>query len=156
MYPRLCIIPVLRLSDIIMKHNLANLYMSFLTSYSDTSLWGIYLVLENLGNLDDLPSDPAPSACPRPAVSSAPRINHIGGWGGGGSMCISYHITIFISLTPNSHIPYGINVQNPDRESDVPGRNLMSDLLARAQRSSSRARARKNGSTQISRFFWFG
>jgi UBX domain-containing protein 1 len=26
----------------------------------------------------------------------------------------------------------GINVQNPDRESDVPGRNLMRDLLARA------------------------
>jgi hypothetical protein len=26
----------------------------------------------------------------------------------------------------------GINVQNPDRDSDVPGRNLMRDLLARA------------------------
>ena len=26
----------------------------------------------------------------------------------------------------------GINVQNPDRESDVPGRNFMRDLLARA------------------------
>jgi UBX domain-containing protein 1 len=26
----------------------------------------------------------------------------------------------------------GINVQNPERDSDVPGRNLMRDLLARA------------------------
>jgi mitochondrial-processing peptidase subunit beta len=43
-----------RLSDIIAKHNLANSYMSFSTSYSDTGLWGIYLVSENLGNLDDL------------------------------------------------------------------------------------------------------
>jgi mitochondrial-processing peptidase subunit beta len=44
----------LRLPDIIAKHSLANTYMSFSTSYSDTGLWGIYLVLENLGNLDDL------------------------------------------------------------------------------------------------------
>ncbi|KAI0298137.1 Metalloenzyme, LuxS/M16 peptidase-like protein [Multifurca ochricompacta] len=43
-----------RLSDIIAKHNLANSYMSFSTSYSDTGLWGIYLVSENLTNLDDL------------------------------------------------------------------------------------------------------
>jgi processing peptidase subunit beta len=43
-----------RLSDVIAKHNLANSYMSFSTSYSDTGLWGIYLVSENLGNLDDL------------------------------------------------------------------------------------------------------
>jgi predicted Zn-dependent peptidase len=43
-----------RLSDIIAKHNLANSYMSFSTSYSDTGLWGIYLVSENLANLDDL------------------------------------------------------------------------------------------------------
>jgi processing peptidase subunit beta len=43
-----------RLSDIIAKHNLANAYMSFSTSYSDTGLWGIYLVSENLANLDDL------------------------------------------------------------------------------------------------------
>ena len=42
------------LSDIIAKHNLANSYMSFSTSYSDTGLWRIYLVLENLGNLDNL------------------------------------------------------------------------------------------------------
>ena len=43
-----------RLSEIIAKHNLANSYMSFSTSYSDTGLWGIYLVSENLSNLDDL------------------------------------------------------------------------------------------------------
>ena len=43
-----------RLSDIIAKHNLANSYMPFSTSYSNTGLWGIYLVLENLTNLDDL------------------------------------------------------------------------------------------------------
>jgi processing peptidase subunit beta len=42
------------LSDTIAKHNLANSYMSFSTSYSDTGLWGIYLVTENLANLDDL------------------------------------------------------------------------------------------------------
>jgi mitochondrial-processing peptidase subunit beta len=41
------------LSDIIMKHNLANSYMSFLTSYSNIGLWGIYLVSENLANLDN-------------------------------------------------------------------------------------------------------
>jgi processing peptidase subunit beta len=43
-----------RLSDTISKHNLANSYMSFSTSYSDTGLWGIYLVTENLTNLDDM------------------------------------------------------------------------------------------------------
>ncbi|KAF8633866.1 hypothetical protein AX15_001200 [Amanita polypyramis BW_CC] len=43
-----------RLSHIISQHNLANSYMSFSTSYSDTGLWGVYLVSENLMNLDDL------------------------------------------------------------------------------------------------------
>ncbi|TFK48719.1 hypothetical protein OE88DRAFT_494179 [Heliocybe sulcata] len=43
-----------RLSNIISTHNLANSYMSFSTSYSDTGLWGIYLVSENLRNLDDV------------------------------------------------------------------------------------------------------
>ncbi len=43
-----------RLSNIISSNNLANSYMSFSTSYSDTGLWGIYLVSENLQNLDDL------------------------------------------------------------------------------------------------------
>jgi hypothetical protein len=52
------------------------------------------------------PSDPVPSSWPRPAASSAPRIGRIGGWGGGGSTCVSYHITISISLTPNSYIWY--------------------------------------------------
>ncbi|KAF8955299.1 Metalloenzyme, LuxS/M16 peptidase-like protein [Flammula alnicola] len=43
-----------RLSHIISQNNLANSFMSFSTSYSDTGLWGIYLVSENLMNLDDL------------------------------------------------------------------------------------------------------
>ena len=43
-----------RLSHIISSNNLANSFMSFSTSYSDTGLWGIYLVSENVANLDDL------------------------------------------------------------------------------------------------------
>lgn len=43
-----------RLSHIISANNLANSYMSFSTSYSDTGLWGIYMVSENIMNLDDL------------------------------------------------------------------------------------------------------
>jgi mitochondrial-processing peptidase subunit beta len=43
-----------RLSHIVSSNNLANSYMSFSTSYSDTGLWGIYLVSENVQNLDDL------------------------------------------------------------------------------------------------------
>ncbi|KAH9912726.1 mitochondrial processing peptidase beta subunit [Epithele typhae] len=43
-----------RLSHIISSNNLANSFMSFSTSYSDTGLWGIYLVTENLMNMDDL------------------------------------------------------------------------------------------------------
>lgn len=43
-----------RLSHVISQNNLANSFMSFSTSYSDTGLWGIYLVSENLMNLDDL------------------------------------------------------------------------------------------------------
>ncbi|EUC55192.1 QCR1 core subunit of the ubiquinol-cytochrome C reductase complex protein [Rhizoctonia solani AG-3 Rhs1AP] len=43
-----------RLSHIISSNSLANSFMSFSTSYSDTGLWGIYLVSENLVNLDDL------------------------------------------------------------------------------------------------------
>lgn len=43
-----------RLSHIVSSNNLANSYMSFSTSYSDTGLWGIYLVTENLMNIDDL------------------------------------------------------------------------------------------------------
>jgi predicted Zn-dependent peptidase len=40
-----------RLLDIIAKYNLAISYMFFSTSYSDTCLWGTYLVSENLANL---------------------------------------------------------------------------------------------------------
>ena len=43
-----------RLSHIVSTHNLANSFMSFSTSYSDTGLWGIYLVTENLMNMDDM------------------------------------------------------------------------------------------------------
>lgn len=42
-----------KLSTIVSSNNLANSYMSFSTSYSDTGLWGIYVVSENLMNLDD-------------------------------------------------------------------------------------------------------
>lgn len=43
-----------RLSHIISSNNLANSFMHFSTSYSDTGLWGVYMVSENLTNLDDL------------------------------------------------------------------------------------------------------
>ncbi|KAJ5574857.1 Mitochondrial-processing peptidase subunit beta [Penicillium hetheringtonii] len=43
-----------KLSSQVSHHHLANSFMSFSTSYSDTGLWGIYLVSENLTNLDDL------------------------------------------------------------------------------------------------------
>ncbi|KAK0545938.1 Mitochondrial-processing peptidase subunit beta [Tilletia horrida] len=43
-----------RLSHIVSSNNLANSFMHFSTSYSDTGLWGIYAVSENLSNLDDL------------------------------------------------------------------------------------------------------
>ncbi|ORY35694.1 putative mitochondrial processing peptidase beta subunit mitochondrial precursor [Naematelia encephala] len=43
-----------KLSHIISSNNLANSYQSFSTSYSDTGLWGIYMVTENLMNLDDV------------------------------------------------------------------------------------------------------
>jgi len=43
-----------RLSHQIQQNNLANSFMSFSTSYSDTGLWGIYFVSENFMNLDDL------------------------------------------------------------------------------------------------------
>ncbi|RMD40965.1 hypothetical protein DV735_g4148, partial [Chaetothyriales sp. CBS 134920] len=43
-----------RLSTFVNSENLANSFMSFSTSYSDTGLWGIYLVSENKTRLDDL------------------------------------------------------------------------------------------------------
>lgn len=43
-----------KLSGIISQNGLANSFLSFSTSYSDTGLWGIYLVSENTTNLDDL------------------------------------------------------------------------------------------------------
>ncbi|OJJ45661.1 hypothetical protein ASPZODRAFT_159938 [Penicilliopsis zonata CBS 506.65] len=43
-----------KLSSLVNHHKLANSFMSFSTSYSDTGLWGIYLTTENLTNIDDL------------------------------------------------------------------------------------------------------
>ncbi|KAI5292580.1 hypothetical protein KEM55_007701 [Ascosphaera atra] len=43
-----------KLSSVVSHHELANSFMSFSTSYSDTGLWGIYLVSENHTQLDDL------------------------------------------------------------------------------------------------------
>ncbi|KAL2415540.1 Mitochondrial-processing peptidase subunit beta, partial [Exophiala dermatitidis] len=43
-----------RLSTFVHANELANSFMSFSTSYSDTGLWGIYLVSENKTQLDDL------------------------------------------------------------------------------------------------------
>ncbi|WFD29710.1 mitochondrial processing peptidase [Malassezia sp. CBS 17886] len=43
-----------RLSHLISSNNLANSFMHFSTSYSDTGLWGVYLVSENFMNLDDM------------------------------------------------------------------------------------------------------
>ncbi|KAH8554069.1 Metalloenzyme, LuxS/M16 peptidase-like protein [Umbelopsis sp. PMI_123] len=43
-----------RLSSVIDKHQLANSYMSFNTSYKDTGLWGIYLISENKTQQGDL------------------------------------------------------------------------------------------------------
>ncbi|GAA5820271.1 hypothetical protein JCM10212_000394 [Sporobolomyces blumeae] len=43
-----------RLSHVISANNLANSFMSFSTSYSDTGLWGIYMVSESFVNLDDM------------------------------------------------------------------------------------------------------
>lgn len=43
-----------KLSGFVHKHDLANSFMSFSTSYSDTGLWGIYLVTDKLTRVDDL------------------------------------------------------------------------------------------------------
>ncbi|KAI9682276.1 MAG: hypothetical protein M1817_000330 [Caeruleum heppii] len=43
-----------KLSGFIHNNHLANSFMSFSTSYSDTGLWGIYLVTEALTRIDDL------------------------------------------------------------------------------------------------------
>ena len=43
-----------RLSHIVSTNNLANSFMHFSTSYSDTGLWGVYMVSENHMNLDDM------------------------------------------------------------------------------------------------------
>ncbi|RFU33246.1 hypothetical protein B7463_g3064, partial [Scytalidium lignicola] len=43
-----------KLSAFVHKNDLANSFMSFSTSYSDTGLWGIYLVTDNVTRIDDL------------------------------------------------------------------------------------------------------
>ncbi|KAL9640332.1 MAG: hypothetical protein Q9164_000335 [Protoblastenia rupestris] len=43
-----------KLSTFVHENKLANSFMSFSTSYSDTGLWGIYLVTENKTQIDDL------------------------------------------------------------------------------------------------------
>ncbi|KAA8899920.1 hypothetical protein TRICI_006290 [Trichomonascus ciferrii] len=43
-----------RLSSIVAENHLANSFLSFSTSYSDTGLWGIYLTTENQHQIDDL------------------------------------------------------------------------------------------------------
>ncbi|KAH0565810.1 hypothetical protein GP486_000802 [Trichoglossum hirsutum] len=43
-----------KLSSFVHKNDLANSFMSFSTSYSDTGLWGIYLVTDKLTRIDDL------------------------------------------------------------------------------------------------------
>ncbi|KAL8243940.1 hypothetical protein R6Q59_010198 [Mikania micrantha] len=43
-----------KLSTFVHANNLANSFMSFSTSYSDTGLWGIYMVTENKTQIDDL------------------------------------------------------------------------------------------------------
>ncbi|SPO31648.1 probable MAS1 - mitochondrial processing peptidase beta chain precursor [Ustilago trichophora] len=43
-----------RLSHIVSSNNLANSFVHFSTSYSDTGLWGVYMVSENFLQLDDL------------------------------------------------------------------------------------------------------
>lgn len=43
-----------KLSYFVHEHKLANSFMSFSTSYSDTGLWGIYMVSENKTAIDDL------------------------------------------------------------------------------------------------------
>lgn len=43
-----------KLSAIVSQNHLANSFMSFSTSYSDTGLWGIYLVTEAKESIDDL------------------------------------------------------------------------------------------------------
>ncbi|KAI0837179.1 mitochondrial-processing peptidase subunit beta [Hypoxylon sp. FL0890] len=43
-----------KLSTFVHNNDLANSFMSFSTSYSDTGLWGIYLVSDQLTRLDDL------------------------------------------------------------------------------------------------------
>ncbi|KAI7865492.1 Metalloenzyme, LuxS/M16 peptidase-like protein [Spinellus fusiger] len=42
------------LSSVMHRHQLANSFMSFNTSYKDTGLWGIYVVTENKERVDDV------------------------------------------------------------------------------------------------------
>ncbi|KAJ1515879.1 55 kDa erythrocyte membrane protein [Coelomomyces lativittatus] len=46
--------PSSHLAQLVSKHHLANAFMSFNTTYSDTGLWGIYLTTNNRSQMDDL------------------------------------------------------------------------------------------------------
>lgn len=46
--------PSSHLAQIVAKDHLANAFMSFNTTYSDTGLWGIYLTTNNRAQMDDL------------------------------------------------------------------------------------------------------
>lgn len=86
-------------------------------------------------NDPDLPSWPQ-------GASSRPRFGQIGGLGGGGPTGAGRRFgTLGDDSDDGEDEPQnyfaggersGINVQNPDRDPEVPGRNLMRDLLARA------------------------
>jgi len=87
-------------------------------------------------------NDPDLSSWPRQEASSGQRFGRIGGAGGGGPTGGGRRFgTLGDDSDDGDDEPQnyfaggersGINVQNPDRDPDVPGRNLMRDLLARA------------------------
>ncbi|KAI9513224.1 hypothetical protein F5148DRAFT_1273174 [Russula earlei] len=91
------------------------------------------------GNAND---PPVPSSWPRSDASSRPRVGRIGGWGrestsnGGRRFGTLGDDDDDGEDEQQSYFAggerSGINIQNPDRDSGVPGRNLMRDLLARA------------------------
>ncbi|KAI0260609.1 hypothetical protein BC834DRAFT_899973 [Gloeopeniophorella convolvens] len=89
----------------------------------------------------DNANEAVPSSWARPAASSGPRIGRIGGLGNsagssGGRRVASLNDESDDEDEPQNYFAggerSGINVQNPDSSRDVPGRNLMRDLLARA------------------------
>jgi len=89
------------------------------------------------------PNDPVPSSWPRSDASSRPRVGRIGGWGEGGSTPGSGRRVATLGDDNDDNDDEqqnyfaggersGINIQNPDRDHDRSGRNLMRDLLEHA------------------------